>query len=313
MGTDRLRAKLVKAGFDEDEVFTMERADLLKTYAEYLINPPVVEEAAGGMAEGTYAEELELRRQELEVRRLELEMQRQEKQEAAQRRLEEEQKAEQRWQAEEQRRLAEKQEAEQMRLEEEQRRLVEKQEAEQRRLEEEQKAEQRRLEERTLKERELVIREQELERQRMKDEAELKRKESMAGQTKFYGDALNKVLRKMGDDPSELPTYFTHVENQFVFYNVPKQLQAKLLMPFLSDRARSYWINYLGSVLMTISRCENFCCVNSNSHLSSIERNSGRWRNGQTRHLLFSVLELKICSSTILTAVRLMTKMVLSI
>jgi len=43
----------------------------------------------------------------------------------------------------------------------------------------------------------------------------------------------------MGDDPSELPTYFTHVENQFVFYKVPLQLQAKLLMPFLNDRARS--------------------------------------------------------------------------
>ena len=135
---------------------------------------------------------------------------------------------EERLQQEFERRLVEEQRAEQRRHEEEQRHLMEKQEAEQ-----------RRLEEKVMKERELLIREQELESQRAKDQAEMNRKESMAGQTKFYGDALNKVLRKMGDDPSELPTYFTHVENQFVFYKVPLQLQAKLLMPFLNDRARS--------------------------------------------------------------------------
>jgi len=90
-----------------------------------------------------------------------------------------------------------------------------------------------------MKDRELMIREQELQRQRVKDQVEINRKESMAGQTKFYGDALNKVLRKMYDDASELPTYFMHIENQFVFYKVPKQLEAKLLMPFLNDRAKS--------------------------------------------------------------------------
>ena len=215
MSTDRLRARLIKAGFEEDDVLAMERGDLLTSYAEYLINPPVVAEAAGGMAEaevsrGMSAEEIEMRKMELEIKR----------------------QREERLQQEFERQKQKDQEAEQRRMEE-------KQEAEQRRLEEKQEAEERRQEEKTLKERELMIREQELERQRAKDEAELKRKESMAGQTKFYGDALNKVLRKMGDDPSELPTYFTHVENQFVFYNVPKQLQAKLLMPFLNDRARS--------------------------------------------------------------------------
>ena len=64
MNTDQLRIKLIKAGFDEEAVLEMERGDLLKSYAEYLL-PPVVEKAAGGMAEvgvggGMSAEEIEL-------------------------------------------------------------------------------------------------------------------------------------------------------------------------------------------------------------------------------------------------------------
>ena len=37
MSTDRLRARLIKAGFEEDDVLAMERGDLLTSYAEYLI------------------------------------------------------------------------------------------------------------------------------------------------------------------------------------------------------------------------------------------------------------------------------------
>ena len=41
MSTERLRAKLTKAGYDEDEVFEMDRSELLSTYAEYLLSPPI--------------------------------------------------------------------------------------------------------------------------------------------------------------------------------------------------------------------------------------------------------------------------------
>ena len=37
--TECLRAKLLKAGYDEDEVFEMDRSELLSTYAEYLLSP----------------------------------------------------------------------------------------------------------------------------------------------------------------------------------------------------------------------------------------------------------------------------------
>ena len=41
MSMERLRAKLTKAGYDEDEVFEMDRSELLSTYAEYLLSPPI--------------------------------------------------------------------------------------------------------------------------------------------------------------------------------------------------------------------------------------------------------------------------------
>ena len=74
--TERLRAKLIKAGYDEDDVFEMDRIELLSTYAEYLLSRPLPEspeKAAGGApgavppAAGMSAEEWEFRKQELEI------------------------------------------------------------------------------------------------------------------------------------------------------------------------------------------------------------------------------------------------------
>ena len=94
MSTERLRAKLTKAAYDEDEVFEMDRGELLSTYAEYLLSPPIpesTEKAEGGVVPpttGVSVEELELKRQKLELKRQkeerlqqELEMRRQEREE----------------------------------------------------------------------------------------------------------------------------------------------------------------------------------------------------------------------------------------
>ena len=62
------------------------------------------------------------------------------------------------------------------------------------------------------KEKELALKEQELQRLKEKNEDDRKRKESMAGQTRFYGDALKHSLPKMGNDPSEFPSYCRAVE-----------------------------------------------------------------------------------------------------
>ena len=88
MSTERLRAKLIKSGYDEDEVFEIDRSELLSTYAEYLLSPPIPEspeKAEGGAAGGMSAEEWEFRKQELELRKQEFEFQKQREKEEARR------------------------------------------------------------------------------------------------------------------------------------------------------------------------------------------------------------------------------------
>ena len=65
MSTERLCAKNSKAGYDEDEVFEMDRSEFVSTYAEYLLLPPITEspeKAGGGAVGGMSAEEWEFRR-----------------------------------------------------------------------------------------------------------------------------------------------------------------------------------------------------------------------------------------------------------
>ena len=61
----------------------------------------------------------------------------------------------------------------------------------------------------------------------------------MAGQTRFYGEALKHSLPRMGHDPSEFPSYFASVENLFSLSEVTSQLQSKLLIPMLYERSKS--------------------------------------------------------------------------
>jgi len=182
MSTERLRARLIKAGYDEDEVFEMDRSELLSTYAEYLLSPPTPEspeKAEGGVVPptaGVSVEELELKRQELELRKEELQMQREMRQQEEERRKQE--------------------------LEFQKKRQVKEEERREEDLDRQRQRDelelQRREEENQRRDRENEIRELELQRQRAKDEAERKRQESMAGQTRFYGEALKHSLPKMG-------------------------------------------------------------------------------------------------------------------
>jgi len=73
MNTERLRARLIKAGYDEDEVFKMDHSELLSTYAEYLFSPPIPESPEKAEA-GVSAEELELKRRKEEGLQQELEL-----------------------------------------------------------------------------------------------------------------------------------------------------------------------------------------------------------------------------------------------
>jgi len=66
-----------------------------------------------------------------------------------------------------------------------------------------------------------------------------RRKESLAGLTKHYDDALKHVLPRMGHDPRDYPAYFLAVENLFSLYEVPKKVQSKWLIPLLNERSKT--------------------------------------------------------------------------
>jgi len=76
-------------------------------------------------------------------------------------------------------------------------------------------------------------------RQMQKDEEEKARKESLPGQLRYFGKMVEHLLPKMGDDPAEYPAYFESVEDIFRTTQVPKNIQAKLVLPKLNDRSRS--------------------------------------------------------------------------
>jgi len=63
--------------------------------------------------------------------------------------------------------------------------------------------------------------------------------ETRAGRTKRFGDTLRHVLPKMPTDLGQIPEYFENVEHLFDIYEVPADLRSKLLIPHLSERAKS--------------------------------------------------------------------------
>jgi len=60
--------------------------------------------------------------------------------------------------------------------------------------------------------------------------------DSLAGRTKRYGETLKHVLPFMPSEIAELPQFFDTVEK---LYQVPADLQEKLLIPLLTSRAKS--------------------------------------------------------------------------
>jgi len=197
MSSERIRLRLVQAGYNEEQLFTLSRDDLLEALALHILYPPaetkeVLKGAEGGMErteELSKAEERELRM--MELREMELR------------------------DREEERQIR----REQLQLER-----------------------QRKEREKLKEERELVKEERlakELERQMKKNEEDRAQKESVPGQLRYFGKMLDPLLPKLGEDPTEYPAYFESVEDKFRTIQVPKNIQAKLILPKLNDRSRS--------------------------------------------------------------------------
>jgi len=65
------------------------------------------------------------------------------------------------------------------------------------------------------------------------------RVETLADRVKRYGSALKQVVSPMPDDATEIPQFFESLEAMFRTFEVPDDLHAKLLLPFLSTKAKS--------------------------------------------------------------------------
>jgi len=63
--------------------------------------------------------------------------------------------------------------------------------------------------------------------------------ESLAGRTKRFGETLRHVLPSMPIEIAELPQFFDTIEKLYEMYEVPADLQAKLLIPLLTSHAKS--------------------------------------------------------------------------
>jgi len=62
---------------------------------------------------------------------------------------------------------------------------------------------------------------------------------NLALQTKRFGKMMRHVLPKMPLESAELPQFFETVEKLYAMYEVPAEVQAKILIPLLSAQAKS--------------------------------------------------------------------------
>ena len=100
-------------------------------------------------------------------------------------------------------------------------------------------------EERKWKEKELQDRRTRYEEEMRMKARELKIQEdrakmsaSLVNQTKIYADALKGTITTMPLEVVHLLTYFADVERLFARFEVPDELQAHLLRPYLNDKAK---------------------------------------------------------------------------
>jgi len=61
----------------------------------------------------------------------------------------------------------------------------------------------------------------------------------LALQTKRFGEMMRHVLPKMPQESAELPQFFETVKKLYAMYEVPAEVQAKILIPLLTAQAKS--------------------------------------------------------------------------
>ena len=228
--TERLRLKLVKAGVDEEKVMSMDRPKLLEAVAHSVI----------GSATGSGEIESEVKLKELALEEIKLRLQMEEREREAIRR--EKREAEERKEKLEEMLRREKREELELRLRYE----AEEKEREARRKQEEREWEYKiKIEQQERLDRLKALRPgyegeyAESGDAENRDEVGQRWNDTLAGRTKRYGETLKHVLPLMPKEIAELPQFFDTVEKLYSMYEVPADLQAKLLIPLLTARAKS--------------------------------------------------------------------------
>jgi len=203
MSDERLRKKLVQAGYKEGDILTLDRPTLLDTYAKVLLVETAYV-ATGGVSEdedggdGETVPQTEDQEQTVAVG----------------------------GSIEERRLWLEQQKLQEQKLQREEQRL-------QRQMEEK-----RWQEERDERKRQL-----EFEEKKWHEEMQLKRSEqahrdSTAVKIKNWGDALRNTITRMPNKSMEIVSWFIGIERLYGQLKVPSELQAVLIRPYLSDRAK---------------------------------------------------------------------------
>ena len=249
MSDDRLRTKLVDAGYAEDLVATWERDELLARYAEVIVagpvglgarpkEPKVIEEPEAVKPEEMFeVEEVEEERkvvvQDLEWQKFEFERMRWEREKEMEnkrmeleiRRIEEREKEREKERELEARKMEEKEKDRQHELQ-----------LERQKMEFEEKQRQADREEKLVeKELEQKRHDETLKLQKKRDEE----KNDVAAKIKKYSDAMRGSMFPMGSDPLEAPAFFEKAEQIFRDAEIPKEFQAKVISPLLSAKARA--------------------------------------------------------------------------
>ena len=214
LSTQRLTILLSRSGMAEEGLEALDRNQMLAAWAEIVLagkDVPAPVAAQLPVVQG-YDVALETRKFEFEMRRYEDEKRREAQQEQV--------------------RLEERDRQDKIRQEE-----VDRQERF-RREELEARSVALEREERS-REAELAVRKAELQRQRERDRLQQEKEQTVVHRATFFGDAMRNTFGPMPNDGVEIIAYFSGVEQLFKNFEVPDDLQAVLLKPYLSERART--------------------------------------------------------------------------
>jgi hypothetical protein len=256
MSREYLYVKLAKAGYDEEAIVKMSREQLIATWTE-LVAADKDKPHAPALVHADPA--LEQKRLEFEMLKYREQVEREEKARVEQERLRVEQLArEEKLRVEELANMEklraeqiareDKLRAEQLQREEKLRMEQERLHVEQPQREERAREERRKCEEIAAKEREarlavqrkeLKLQQQQLDLQIARYEREKEKRSSVATQLKLFGDIVKNEAPKFPADNADIPMFFESFEKVLSSTEAPDTLHAKLLLPRLSERARS--------------------------------------------------------------------------